>query len=211
MTLWAIVPVKPLRRGKSRLAQILTDEERSALNQCLLENTLDTLQHVPEIEHVLVISRDPAALAIARLHGARSVLEHGTPQLNIALSRATIIAHQHAISGVLIIPADLPFLSVQDIQHLLRLQGEPPVVVIAPDRHQQGTNAMLVSPIGLIPYAYGPSSFQNHCEYALQAGARLEVLQLPSLALDLDLPDDLELVHQEFDSLSELFFERQAR
>ena len=40
MTLWAIVPVKPLRRGKSRLAGTLTEDERTALNQELLEHTL---------------------------------------------------------------------------------------------------------------------------------------------------------------------------
>ncbi len=29
MTLLAIVPVKPLRRGKSRLSEVLTQEERA--------------------------------------------------------------------------------------------------------------------------------------------------------------------------------------
>ena len=43
MSLWAIVPVKPLRRGKSRLAGALTEEERANLNQELLERTLRTL------------------------------------------------------------------------------------------------------------------------------------------------------------------------
>ncbi len=70
MTLWAIVPVKPLRRGKSRLASVLTQDERTDLNQRLLVHTVDTLRSLPEIEHVLVVSRDPAALALARNHGA---------------------------------------------------------------------------------------------------------------------------------------------
>jgi 2-phospho-L-lactate guanylyltransferase (CobY/MobA/RfbA family) len=39
MTLWAIVPVKPLRRGKSRLADVLSQDERTNLNRHLLENT----------------------------------------------------------------------------------------------------------------------------------------------------------------------------
>jgi 2-phospho-L-lactate guanylyltransferase (CobY/MobA/RfbA family) len=49
MTLWAIVPVKPLRRGKSRLADVLTSEERTDLNRHLLENTIDTLKSLPGI------------------------------------------------------------------------------------------------------------------------------------------------------------------
>jgi 2-phospho-L-lactate guanylyltransferase len=66
MTLWAIVPVKPLRRGKSRLAEVLTQDERKDLNRSLLAHTINTLAAIPEIEHVLVISRDPEALALAR-------------------------------------------------------------------------------------------------------------------------------------------------
>ncbi len=62
MTFWAIVPVKPLQRGKSRLAEVLTQEERLDLNRRLLAHTMDTLTAIPEIEHVLVISRDQAAL-----------------------------------------------------------------------------------------------------------------------------------------------------
>ena len=58
MTLWAIVPVKPLRRGKSRLAATLTDDERAELNRMLLERTLRTLIDLKEVEEVLVVSRD---------------------------------------------------------------------------------------------------------------------------------------------------------
>ena len=65
MALWAIVPVKPLRHGKSRLAEVLSQDERADLNQRLLVHTLDTLGIIPEIDQVLVVSRDPAALALA--------------------------------------------------------------------------------------------------------------------------------------------------
>jgi 2-phospho-L-lactate guanylyltransferase len=63
MTLWAIVPVKPLRRGKSRLADVLTPDERADLNRRLLTHTLDTLTAIPEIEHVLVPSRKTGRLS----------------------------------------------------------------------------------------------------------------------------------------------------
>jgi 2-phospho-L-lactate guanylyltransferase len=197
MTLWAIVPVKPLRRGKSRLAGVLTQEERADLNRRLLVHTLDTLTAIPEIEHVLVVSRDPAALSLARDHGARTVQENGAPKLNVALARATIVAKNYATRGVLIVPADLPLLTPEDVKAMLARARKPPVVVVAPDRHRQGTNALLVCPVGLIEYDFGPGSFQRHCERAIQAGARLEVFDLPSLALDMDLPEDLEMVSEE--------------
>ena len=195
MTLWAIVPVKPLRRGKSRLAGTLSEDERTHLNQLLLEHTLKTLTNLREIEQILVVSRDPAALSLARDHGARTVREtSGSPQLNTALTRATVVAQVYATRGVLVLPADLPLMTPDDILSLIKRATKPPVVVIAPDRREEGTNALLISPAGLIDYDFGPGSFKRHCERARQAGARLEVVSLPSLGLDLDLPEDLDEV-----------------
>jgi len=196
MTLWAIVPVKPLRRGKSRLAGTLSEDERTELNQSLLKHTIETLSGLKEIEQVLVVSRDPHALTIARNHGARTVREDGQPQLNTALKRATIVAQVYATRGVLVLPADLPLISPEDIRELVDRAVEPPVVVIAPDRHQKGTNALLISPSGLIEYDFGENSFQRHCERVKEVGARLEIVNLPSLGLDLDLPEDLELIRE---------------
>jgi len=200
MTVWAIVPVKPLRRGKSRLAGVLTQDEREDLNTRLLAHTLDTLAAIPEIEHVLVISRDPAALALAREHGARTVQENGSPHLNVALARATVVAKNYVTSAVLVVPADLPLLTPEDVRAMLERAKNPPVVVIAPDRHRQGTNALFVCPAGLIEYDFGPGSFQRHCDRAIEAGARLEIFELPSIALDVDLPEDLRMIERELDT-----------
>jgi len=197
MALWAIIPVKPLRRGKSRLSGVLSLEARTALNHYLLSNTLETLASVSEIEHSLVVSRDPEALTIAREYGARTVQEQGSPQLNIALTRATMVAISHSVHGVLIVPADLPLITVDDIHEVLKRAVKPPVVVITPDRHRQGTNALLIAPPGLIKYEFGPGSFERHCIQAKKAGARLEICERGSVALDIDLPEDLELAGYE--------------
>jgi len=197
MTLWAIVPVKPLRRGKSRLSGVLSLEARTALNHYLLSKTLETLASVREIDHSLVVSRDPEALTIAREYGARTVQEQGSPQLNVALTRATMVALNHSVQGVIIVPADLPLITKDDIREVVKRAVDPPVVVITPDRHHQGTNALLISPPGLITYEYGPGSFQRHCTQAEKAGARLEICERGSVALDIDLPEDLELAGYE--------------
>ena len=200
MTIWAIVPVKPLRRGKSRLAEILTEDERAELNSQLLAHTLKTLKKTPEVEEVLVVSRDPKALAIAHEHNARTIREDGSPSLNTALERATAVAKMYTTNGVLVLPADLPLVSQGDIEKIITAaSGHKRVVVITPDRHKNGTNALLVSPAGLIEYDYGEKSFERHCELARKAGARLIICELPSIELDLDLPEDLELVAKEID------------
>src|SRR5512136_570473 len=146
MTVWAIVPVKPLRRGKSRLAGMLTEEQRTRLNRYLLEHVLTVLKEVPEIGHTLVVSRDPEALRLTRTMGGRTVLEDGAPQFNTALKRATAVACAHGAHAVLILPADLPLIDPPDIYLLLKHGKKPPVVVIAPDRRRDGTNGLYVNP-----------------------------------------------------------------
>jgi 2-phospho-L-lactate guanylyltransferase len=95
---------------------------------------------------------------------------------------------------VLILPADLPLIRPSDLKALFSHGKKPPVVVIAPDRRLDGTNALFVDPAGLIEYGYGPGSFQRHSQRAAEAGARLEVVNSDRLGLDLDLPEDLELL-----------------
>ncbi|HEY9088561.1 MAG TPA: 2-phospho-L-lactate guanylyltransferase [Anaerolineaceae bacterium] len=196
MSLWAIIPVKPLRRGKSRLSGVLSEDERALLNYTMLSNTLKTLAEVPEISERLVVSRDPAALALAREYGARTLQEDGNPGLNTALRRATVVAQVYSASGILIMPADLPLLSQSDVRELISYTDKPPVVVIAPDRRRDGTNALLTTPAGLIEYHFGPGSFQKHVQLAERQNVRVEVCSLSTLGLDLDYPEDLELLRQ---------------
>jgi len=194
MPLWAIVPVKPLRRGKSRLSPVLTEEERTALNQNLLSNTLRTLKAVGRIDTIMVVSRDPRALTLAREFGARTVLENGNPELNTALKRAALVAKTYLAKEILIIPADLPLITEQDVVDFLCHAGNPPEVIISPDRRQDGTNMLYINPAGLIPFSYGTGSFAKHIAEAEKSGARVEIVESPSLGLDLDLPEDLELL-----------------
>ncbi len=183
-----------MRARKSRLGGMVTEDQRTRLNRYLLEHILVTLNEVKEIEHTLVVSRDPAALALTREIGGRTVLENGAPQFNTAIKRATVVAQAHGAHAVLVLPADLPLIDPPSVRSLLKVGKEAPVVVISPDRRQDGTNGLLVNPAGLIEYGYGPGSFQRHSERAKEAGAKLEIVHSEILGLDLDLPEDLELL-----------------
>lgn len=203
MTLWAIVPVKPLRRGKSRLSGVLSEEARADLNRRLLTHTVNVLSSMNEIMDVLVVSRDTEALSVAREHGARTLREDGAPHLNVALERATVVAKSYKASSVLVLPADLPQLKPEDVHALLEAGQEPPVVVIAPDHRHEGTNALYINPAGAIEYDFGPGSFQRHSDRALQTGVDLKVIELPSLSRDVDIPEDLEFLALPLDELTE--------
>ncbi len=192
MTIWAIVPVKPLRRGKSRLSAVLSEDERLTLNKKLFKHTLEILKQAEGLEQVLVVSRDPQALSLARDYEARTLQEDGAPHLNIALARATMVAKTYNARGVLVLPADLPYLSVADVMCLLAASEPAPVVAIAPDHHRKGTNALLVNPAGLIEYDFGEDSFESHIRRTEAAGGRVAVCDSPGLVYDIDLPEDLD-------------------
>lgn len=195
MSLWAVVPVKPLDQAKSRLAGALGPHERAALVQQLLERTLDVLKQVSAIDETVVATSDPGVAAWARRAGYRVLREVGEPDLNDALAVATQSAQAHQIQAVLIVHADLPRVTAPDLEAMAAFAGAAPVVVVAPDRHGRGTNALLCAPPGLIEYRFGEGSFALHCAQARAVGARLEICSTPGLALDLDVPEDLDVLH----------------
>ncbi len=193
MSLWAIVPVKALHESKSRLRDVLTPVGRVELTREMLLNTLRELVEVHEIDRTLVVSADSKVLALARERGAEIIEERGPPSLNKALSQATAIASEMQAEAVLILPADLPLLQAADVRDLIGRAHDPPVVVVSPDRKCSGTNALLMAPPGAIKYGFGPDSFERHVRSAEASGARVEIIELPNLGLDLDAPEDLEI------------------
>lgn len=192
MSVWVIIPVKPFARAKSRLSTALTQEQRQQLAETLMRHTINVVREIPQIAGVLVISRDTKALAIAREANAHTVQESGAPELNNALMRATQVVIGWRAEAVLILPADLPLISSEDILSMINLGREENTVVIATDRAQDGTNAMLIRPPGLIPYAYGQGSFERHKSLAREAGAQVLMYHSERVVLDIDVPTDLE-------------------
>jgi len=192
MSLCAIIPIKPLRRGKSRLSSVLSEDKREELNQFLLSSTLNCLRNIRELDHILVISYDPSALTLARKFGARTVLENRNTNINRALRKATIAAKAINSSKVIIIPADLPLITEDDILAVIKISGNPPEIVIVPDRKMSGTNILLINPIGAIKYDFGEWSFRKHIEQAERKKINIKICERKNLSFDLDLPEDLE-------------------
>ncbi len=189
---WVIIPVKPLNRAKSRLEDVLTPDQRAAFAEAMLRQVLAVVTDVPRIVGTLVVSRDTRALSIAREYGAKTVQESGTPELNPALMRATQVVRTWGCEAVLILPADLPFVRGEDIVNILDMGTSAFSTVIATDQHGDGTNALFVRPPGLFQYHYGPNSFQAHIQLARESGAEVHIYKSDYIALDVDLPEDLE-------------------
>lgn len=204
MNIWAIIPVKPLRDSKSRISHILTGDERSELTSSLMGRTIDLLSEVMAISRTLVVSRDPAALKIARQHGASTYGETEKQDLNLALTRASHIAAAQKANCVLVLPSDLPLLTVEDIEIMIDMSS-PAVrdgkngyqfagrfMVICTDQNAEGTNALLICPPTGFSFHYGPDSFRQHLAEAERLGMSKRIVHAPGIEFDLDTEEDWE-------------------
>jgi len=192
MTVWAIVPIKPLNRAKSRLAPVLTTEQRERLALGMLLHNLKVLTATPVIKGVLVISRDMKALASAReILGVQTLQESGTPELNNALRRAARMLLSWGASATLILPADVPLVAQTDIEQMVHMGRFRNTLVIAPDQVKDGSNAIFSRPPNLIDFAFGVGSYERHIKAAQLVGAEVHTYESDRLALDVDTAEDL--------------------
>jgi 2-phospho-L-lactate/phosphoenolpyruvate guanylyltransferase len=190
-----VIPVRSFEGAKSRLGAVLDAEERRDLVTRLLRRTVRAALATPGVAEVLVVSPDAEVLALAAGIGAGPVLQRSRG-LNPALQEARAAAP--AASRLLIVPADLPAVSPAALAAVL-LAGDAagsPSVVLCPDRHGRGTNALLLDPPDVIDPAFGGDSRAAHAWLASSADSAF--VEVPGdLGLDVDTPDDLLLVSAE--------------
>jgi 2-phospho-L-lactate guanylyltransferase len=197
-----IIPVKPFRRAKSRLSPVMSKPIRAATARSLLSRTLDTLASCDLQLATCVISRDMTALDLAQRQNAVALAESESG-LNAALNQAREWAVSHGAQAILVLPADLPLLTPNDIMALVNLSCEPRSVVIAPDTRGEGTNALLLRPPDALHFAFGQQSFYEHCAQAETSPLVLHVYRSPTVAFDLDTPADLRQLALDALDLSE--------
>jgi 2-phospho-L-lactate guanylyltransferase len=185
-----VVPVRSFEGAKSRLGAVLDAEERRDLVERLLRRTVAAALATPGVTDVVVVSPDPDVLAVASAVGARPLTQQSRG-LNPALQEARTAI---AADRLLVLPADLPAVTAGDLVQILAAgdAAGTPSVVLAPDRHGRGTNALLLAPPDVIDFAFGGDSRAAHAWLASSADAAYG--EVPGvLALDVDTPDDLLL------------------
>ncbi len=189
MKLIAVLPVKPLAEGKTRLEAVLGAAGRRALNRRFFMRTLGLAARQPGPDGTLVVSRDEAILALAQASGAHGVRETATG-LNRALDLARRHVQELGADALLVLPVDLPRLDVADVDAMVAAAQDGARVVIAPDENASGTNALLLAPPDTLEFCFGDDSFKAHLEAARRSGIAARVIDRPGLAFDVDTPAD---------------------
>lgn len=187
----ALVPVKRLAAGKSRLAGALDRDALEGLVRAMLEDVVSALHAVDEVDAVFVVTPDADVAELAEEAGAEALLRHD-PGLNASIDAAAAELETRGVHSLLVVLGDVAGVRPDEVARLyaaLAAQGGGAVMAPAADK---GTAALLRAPAACIPSRFGPESAKAHREAAAAAGVPLRELALPSLALDLDLPEDLQ-------------------
>ena len=187
MATFAVLPLKPWDVAKSRLARA----DRARLAGRMAASVLHALRAARRLDGVVVVTADPMVARRAAVLGAH-VVDEGSPRghdvaARLGIERAVALG----ATRVLLVPGDCPLLRGEDVD-LLLARHRIPGVVIVPDRHGTGTNALLLRPPDAIRTAFGDQSFARHLERTRDAGLPAVVDVVPSLLHDVDTVDDLE-------------------
>jgi 2-phospho-L-lactate/phosphoenolpyruvate guanylyltransferase len=193
----AILPIKSFGSAKQRLAGMLGNGARQALVQAMFQDVLMSLRRVEGLDEIAVVTANTMAQRAAKGEGVLLLeddLEHGH-------SEAALIGVRHAVHAgfdrALLVPGDTPLIDPLEVDGLLRgAEADGAGLVVVPDRHGEGTNALLLNPPTAIEPAFGPGSRERHCALAEAAGIAYRVEEVPSLAMDVDTPDDLAAISE---------------
>jgi 2-phospho-L-lactate/phosphoenolpyruvate guanylyltransferase len=178
----AIVPVKGLDAAKTRLAPRLSGPERAQLVVEMLDRVLTACARAEAIERTLLVTPDPG---LAR-PGVEVLVDAGTGHAD---ALALALADPRAASGALVVMGDCPLATAEALDGLARA-ARP--LALAPAR-DGGVNALALAEVnGFVPGFGVPAAVTMAAARA--AGLEPTVVDEPALALDVDRPEDYELL-----------------
>ena len=188
----AILPMKSFGAAKERLSEALAGGSRRALALAMFTDVLTSLRHVEGVEAIAVVTRDRIAEAAALASNATVIWDDEEAGQSQAARMGVAHARAEGYERALLVPGDTPLLDSAEVTALLeRAEAQALDVVVVPDRHGAGTNALLLRPPDVIEPSFGPGSRESHVEAAAAAGVSCDVDPLPSLVVDVDTPEDL--------------------
>jgi 2-phospho-L-lactate guanylyltransferase len=186
----AILPIKRFAAAKTRLSGSAADPLRPELAAAMLTDVLAALARSRQLEGVIVVSGEPAARRAAEGAGAGWRDDPDDRGHSEAAAIGVRSAVEAGAACAALLPGDCPLLDPRELDAALA-QMEEGTCAVVPDRHGSGTNALLLAPPDGMGASFGPGSRERHLRLASEAGLQGRVEEIPSLALDLDTPDDL--------------------
>jgi 2-phospho-L-lactate/phosphoenolpyruvate guanylyltransferase len=186
-----LLPIKDLYNAKQRLTGVLAPEERFALAQAMLADTIRAVRGIQHAQKIFVVTNYEPAMETAAKYGWEILREEQQISESASVDFASRLCAERGVSALLRLPLDLPLVQSGDIDELLATECAAPAIVMVPSRDGTGTNAILRTPPTLFRSHFGPDSFAKHRAEAEQVGAKIIVRRNPRLEMDVDDEADL--------------------
>jgi 2-phospho-L-lactate/phosphoenolpyruvate guanylyltransferase len=189
-----LLPVKDLRYAKQRLAPLLNPEERIALAQAMLADTIRAVRGVQRADKIFVVTNYAPAMQAAEENGWELLREEQQISESVSVDAASRQCAERGVTSLLRLPLDVPLVQASDIDELLAMECAAPALAIVPSRDGTGTNAMLRTPPALFPSHFGTGSFAKHCAAAQRVHAQIVIRRNARLEMDVDDEADLRML-----------------
>jgi 2-phospho-L-lactate guanylyltransferase len=186
-----LLPIKDLHNAKKRLIGVLSQDERFALAEAMLADTIRAVKGIRFAEKIFVVTNYEPAMHLAEENHWEILREEQQISESHSVDVASQICEQWGVAALLRLPLDLPLILSSDIDELLAADCQPPGLLIVPSRDGTGTNAILRSPPTLFPSHFGTGSFAKHLAEAESARAHVSICRKPRLEIDVDDESDL--------------------
>ena len=162
------------------------------MSRAMLSDVLTSLLHASTVDRVAVVTSDPALLALAYELGVLIVDEEYPRGLNGAVALGTEFCLHQGATALLVLLADLPLVTAEEVDFLFRQTNGSPEVILVPCKEGDGTNAVLRVPPLVIPPCFGGPSLERYQAVARREGISCRVLEVPGIAFDVDSAVDVE-------------------
>lgn len=182
-----VIPAKPLAHALRRLSSVLDAAGRRVFQAAMLTDVVTAAAAFSD--RVIVVTGDSTVADLARDLGALVAPDADPPAgINAAVARGVAAVGG---SSVLIVMGDVPCATAADLRQVAAAAPPLPGVTLATSRDGTGTNAMMLSPSGVITPSFGAGSLRRHLDSAQLAGVECTLVTAPGLMLDIDTPEDL--------------------
>ena len=189
-----LIPIKDPTQAKTRLAGVLSEDERQRLAWSMFEDVSREAANALRPDRVVLVTSFGPAIDLGRKLGWDILLEESQISESASIDWASRVLSERGFQSVMRLPADLPLVRADDIDALLSVELKCPGALLVPSRDRTGTNAIIRTPPTLFPSRFGPNSLALHRKEAARVGVECLIVDNVRIALDIDEPADVEML-----------------
>jgi len=179
-----VIPIRAFSNGSVRLAATLPPDRRAALARWMADHVVAAAGSLP----VVVVSSDVEVAVWAGERGLTAIPDPGS--LDTAATLGVAWCRRAGLARAVVAHADLPLAQPGSLE-AFAADGRLDLVAIVPCHRDDGSPVLSVPTHRPFPFAYGPGSLRRHARLATACGLTLRVVREPTLAFDVDVPEDL--------------------